>query len=73
MKTLIDEICAAITHEPKFMVFVQGTSHPAKMHDTFHSAQTEAERLAQQPGNAKRKIHVVHVLASLVPQEHEWE
>jgi len=57
----------------KYMVSVTGLSAPKVRHLTFMEAVKEAERLSNCPGNAKREILVLQVIAELKPTKtHEW-
>jgi hypothetical protein len=58
----------------KYMVSVCGSSAPMKQHAELSEAKAEAERLAMQPQNTNRVIHVVQVVATLRPAGcHKWE
>jgi len=57
-----------------YMVSVEGSSAPTVIHPTYASAQMEAERLATQPRNRDRVIHVLKLVSSLKPTTtHQWE
>ena len=57
-----------------YMVSVEGGQAPTVIHQTYASAQQEAERLAQQPRNIQRTIHVLKLVSSLKPvTTHKWE
>lgn len=57
-----------------YMVSIEGNQAPTVIHPTYASAQMEAERLAQQPPNHQRIIHVVKLVSSLKPvTTHKWE
>jgi hypothetical protein len=56
-----------------YMVSVTGSNAPRQKHSTIELAQAEAERLARQPQNVDRVIHVVEIVATLAPKTtHEW-
>lgn len=58
----------------RFMVSVCGSSAPSKIHESLDDAKAEAERLATQHNNRDRVIHVVEIVASLLPRTtHVWE
>ena len=50
-----------------YMVFVEGKSAPTKEHTFVVEAEAEAERLAEQPDNKMRKIHVLKVVEVYEP------
>ena len=57
-----------------YMVSIEGSQAPIVIHPTYQSAQMEAERLAQQPRNQQRTIHVLKLVSSLKPvTTHKWE
>ena len=57
-----------------YMVSVEGSQAPTVIHPTYASAQMEAERLAQQPRNNQRTIHVLKLVSTLRPTTiHRWE
>ena len=57
-----------------YMVSVEGGQAPTVIHQTYASAQQEAERLAQQPRNNQRTIHVLKLVSTLRPTTiHRWE
>ena len=57
-----------------YMVSIEGSQAPTVIHPTYASAQMEAERLAQQPRNNQRAIHVLKLVSTLRPTTiHRWE
>jgi hypothetical protein len=57
-----------------YMVSIEGSNAPTVIHPTYASAQLEAERLATQPRNKDRVIHVLKLVSSLKPvTTHKWE
>jgi hypothetical protein len=57
-----------------YMVSIEGSNAPTVIHPTYASAQLEAERLATQPRNRDRVIHVLELVSSLKPvTKHYWE
>ena len=63
-----------MTNTPRYMVSVCGSTAPSKIHDGLESAKQEAERLADQHNNRDRVIHVVEIVATLIPRtSHQWE
>ena len=56
-----------------YMVSVCGSNAPRKEHEFLIDAKVEAQRLAEQPNNKDRVIHVVQIVATLAPvTKHEW-
>jgi hypothetical protein len=57
-----------------YMVSIEGSNAPTVIHPTYASAQMEAERLATQPRNKDRVIHVLKLVSSFKPvTTHKWE
>lgn len=45
-----------------YMVYVEGKQAPTVVHTFLCDAEAEAERLAKQPDNKMRKIHILQVV-----------
>ena len=56
-----------------YLVSVCGNNAPTKEHTELADAKAEAVRLSLMSNNKDRVIHVVQIVASLVPRTtHEW-
>ena len=57
-----------------YMVSVCGSNAPTKEHEHLADAKAEAVRLSLMSNNKDRTIHVVEIVATMVPRTtHEWK